>query len=187
MKLTLRRDSYLRQMVEADAKRQIKEENFSEWEVFKLLMRNYNFQRIFIYRCDKYPIIRKTWKLLLKPNWSIELNAPKIGGGLVVYHNMGAVVSGDSIGKNATISQGVVIGYGGAGKGNVGRPTVGDNVRIGSNAIVIGAIHIGDNAIIGAGAVVTKDVPRGAVVVGNPQRILKINLDDETNDDKSKL
>ena len=48
------------------------------------------------------------------------------------------------------------------------RPTtVGNNVRIGSNATIL-PVTIGDNAIIGAGAVVTKDVPANAIVKGNP-------------------
>lgn len=46
-----------------------------------------------------------------------------------------------------------------------------DNVRIGSNATIL-PVRIGKNAIIGAGAVVTKNVPEGSVVVGNPARIL---------------
>ena len=46
---------------------------------------------------------------------------------------------------------------------------------IATNAIVIGDVIIGDNAIIGAGAVVTKDVPENAIVVGNPQKIIKYN------------
>lgn len=49
-----------------------------------------------------------------------------------------------------------------------------DNVSIGSNATIL-PVRIGKNSIIGAGAVVTKDVPAGAVVVGNPAKILKKN------------
>ncbi len=52
-------------------------------------------------------------------------------------------------------------------------PKIGDNVKVGCGAIVIGGITIGDGAIIGAGAVVTKDVPANAIVAGNPARILK--------------
>lgn len=47
---------------------------------------------------------------------------------------------------------------------------IGDNVRIGSNATIM-PVKIGDGAIIGAGSVVTKNVPAGAVVYGNPAQI----------------
>lgn len=44
---------------------------------------------------------------------------------------------------------------------------------IGANATILPGITIGENAMVGAGAVVTKDVPEGAVVVGNPAKIIK--------------
>ncbi len=47
-----------------------------------------------------------------------------------------------------------------------------DGVSIGSNATIL-PVRIGRNAIIGAGAVVTKDVPEGAVVAGNPASFLR--------------
>ena len=49
------------------------------------------------------------------------------------------------------------------------KTTVGDNVRIGSNATIL-PVSIGDNAIIGAGAVVTKDVAANTTVCGNPAK-----------------
>ena len=47
---------------------------------------------------------------------------------------------------------------------------------IGSSATLLCGITVGENAIIGAGSVVTKDVPPGAVVAGNPARVMKSNL-----------
>ncbi|MBI6923145.1 MULTISPECIES: sugar O-acetyltransferase [Pseudomonas] len=53
-----------------------------------------------------------------------------------------------------------------------GRPvSIGNNVWIGGGAIILPGVRIGDDAVVGAGSVVTRDVPPGATVVGNPARI----------------
>lgn len=53
-----------------------------------------------------------------------------------------------------------------------GLVNVGDNVFVGAGAVVLPRRIIGANATVGAGAVVTRDVPAGAIVVGNPARAL---------------
>jgi acetyltransferase-like isoleucine patch superfamily enzyme len=50
---------------------------------------------------------------------------------------------------------------------------------IGTNATVLGGVTVGERAIVGAGAVVTRDVPAGATVAGNPARILKPVVGDQ--------
>jgi maltose O-acetyltransferase len=55
----------------------------------------------------------------------------------------------------------------------IARPVaIGANAWIGGGAIILGGIRIGDDAIVGAGSVVTRDVPAGATVVGNPARLV---------------
>lgn len=52
-------------------------------------------------------------------------------------------------------------------------PTIKAGAQIGMNATILPFVTIGERALVGAGAVVTKDVPPGMIVVGNPARILK--------------
>jgi maltose O-acetyltransferase len=53
-----------------------------------------------------------------------------------------------------------------------GRPVrIGSNVWIGGGAIILPGVSVGDDAIVGAGSVVTRDVPQGATVFGNPARV----------------
>ena len=54
-----------------------------------------------------------------------------------------------------------------------GCPVLGTRVDVGANVVILGPIQIGDDAVIGAGSVVVKDVPAGAVVAGNPARVIR--------------
>lgn len=65
------------------------------------------------------------------------------------------------------------------------RPTViGNDVWIGTGAIILYGVHIGDGAVVGAGAVVTRDVPPYAIVVGVPAKVLRYRF---TEDQIAKL
>ena len=53
---------------------------------------------------------------------------------------------------------------------------IGKKCFIGANAIIIPGVTIGDSVIVGSGAVVTKDVPSGCIVAGNPARVIRDNI-----------
>ena len=89
-------------------------------------------------------------------------------------HGLNGIVVSDQarIGKMVTILQQVTVGV--KNFEVKGAPFVGDYVTIGAGAKLIGPIHIGNGVTSGANAVVTKDVPDGATVVGNPGRVIKV-------------
>ena len=83
------------------------------------------------------------------------------------------ITEGTKIGNNITIYQNVTIGSKQFAKNVKGAPSIGDNVIIYPNTVVLGNVHIGENSIIGAGSIVTKDVDSNTIVAGNPAKKLK--------------
>ena len=96
-----------------------------------------------------------------------------IGTGFFIDHGMGVVVGETTeIGDFVTLFQGVTLGGTGKERGKR-HPTLGNHVVVGAGAKVLGGIRIGDNVKIGANAVVLRSVPPNSTVVGNPGRIVK--------------
>jgi serine O-acetyltransferase len=86
---------------------------------------------------------------------------------------MGVVIGETAeIGNDVLIYQGVVLG-GTTLQKKKRHPTIGNNVVIGSAAILLGPITVGDGSRIGANSVVVGSVPPGAVVVGVPGRVVE--------------
>ncbi len=91
----------------------------------------------------------------------------EIGEGFVIDHAFGIVISGDArIGSHCRVRTGVVIGLNRVE--TPGSPVIGHHVDIGAGAKILGRITIGDNVLIGANAVVIRDVPSNSVAVGVP-------------------
>lgn len=110
--------------------------------------------------------------------WILGIELPwhlTIGPNLRLYHGVALVINDRTIiGSNCVLRHSTTIGVAVTSKNFEGEaPIIGNNVDIGSNVVILGSISIGNDAIIGAGSVVTKDVPVGAVIVGNPAKILR--------------
>ena len=92
----------------------------------------------------------------------------KIGKGLFIAH-FGTIIINPavSMGDNINIAPGVVIGKANRGE-KKGFPTIGNDVWIGANSVIVGNVKIGDDVLIAPGAYVNVDVPDHSVVIGNP-------------------
>lgn len=106
---------------------------------------------------------------LLKILWGIELpRSARIGPGLYIGHFGGIIISPAAvIGSNCNLSQSITIGVSGTGERR-GVPTIGNNVYIAPGARIFGKISIGDNVKIGANAVVYANIPDNSVVTLSP-------------------
>ena len=96
----------------------------------------------------------------------------QLGPGLFFDHGMGVVIGETAeVGEDVTMYHGVTLGGTTLERGKR-HPTIGNRVIIGAGAKVLGAIAIGDDSRIGANAVVVRPVPTNAVVVGVPGQIV---------------
>ena len=119
------------------------------------------FRTLVHYRLRSAPLaIRLLMGAIYRPCATLTLEADRIGAGLFIQHGVGTIVSAESIGSHCWINQQVSIGHDGRG-----RPTIGDRVRVGAGAIVIGPITLHDGATVGVNATVIHDVGPGETVV----------------------
>lgn len=140
--------------------------------LFRLASYAYHGQSIMRYAFGPIAVL---YKLYTEYLLGIELPAStRIGAGLRIYHGVGLVVHKDvQIGTDCVLRHGVTIGNKGEDDPTNLLPRIGNNVRFGAGAIIIGAISVGNNSTIGAGTVVTKNIPPNSVVVGSGFHILE--------------
>jgi serine O-acetyltransferase len=96
----------------------------------------------------------------------------RIGPGVFIDHGMGVVIGETAqVGADVTLYHGVTLGGTSLEPGKR-HPTVGDRVTVGAGAKILGAITIGEDSRVGANAVVVTPVPANAVVVGVPGQVV---------------
>lgn len=140
------------------------------------------FIRLFYYRIGRLSSLISWYR---KGDVSYKIDCKNISGGLYCVHAFSTILSANKIGKNFSHRHSTTLGNKGdsirilsdgtivnINQGN-SLPTIGDNVSLGCNVVVIGNVTIGNNVIIGAGSVVTKSIPDNCIVVGNPARVIK--------------
>lgn len=125
----------------------------------------------------------RAWHIPFVPRWisavarlltGVDIHpGARIGRGFFIDHGA-CVVIGETavVGDDVTLYQGVTLGGTGKERGKR-HPTVGSRVVVGAGAKVLGRITIGDDVYIGANAVVLRDVPSNCTVVGVPGRITR--------------
>lgn len=152
----------------------------------RILLLEPGFQLAFLIRMQEYagriPVVGTFVRRVVWYGTTIAFGChidPKcqIGGGIHFPHPTGIVMGGETIvGCRVKILQGVTLGIGG-GDEDKSCPRVEDGVAIFAGAKVLGNITIGQNARIGANAVVLRSVPAGHAAVGIPARILPVRTE----------
>lgn len=140
----------------------------------ELVLTSYGFHAILWHRLwhRLYKLKLRTLSRMLAniTRWitGIEIHpGAKIGKRVVIDHGMGVVIGETAeVGNDVLMYHGVTLG-GKSLKEGKRHPTVGSNVIIGAGAKLIGPISIGNDVKIGANAVITKDVPEGNTAVGD--------------------
>ncbi len=132
------------------------------------------------YRCShalyekKFYLSARIISQLAKFFTGIEIHpGAKIGKGLFIDHGTGVVIGETAvIGDNCILYQGVTLGGTGKERGKR-HPTLGNNVMIGCGAKVLGPFTIGSNVKIAANSVVLHEIPDNCTAVGAPARVVK--------------
>lgn len=120
-----------------------------------------------------FSILYKVLKVVSESVTGTELPCETvIGRRLRIEHSFDVVVSGDAVlGDDCILRNGVTIGL--RHEGKRGSPVIGHRADIGAGAKILGPITIGDDVSIGANAVVIRDVPSNSIAVGVPARVVE--------------
>lgn len=138
------------------------------------------FHSVLLYRVSRWCHLHRMRALSILINYVCSMltgaqisHAAEIGKGLVIYHPHGIVVGRTAVlGEFCVLVHGNVIGQ---RLGGGDRPLIGDRFYAATGAKVLGRIDIGNDVRVGANAVVLDSLPDGVTVAGNPARIVRVS------------
>jgi serine O-acetyltransferase len=158
------------------------------WRSLCLARAHYGLQALVAYRLGRWLLqSRRSWVIwplgwvayyalsrYARAIFDIRLHlSASIGRGLYIGHFGGIELTHCHLGAFCSIAQSVRI----TAEGNERGPDVGDRVWIGAHATIQGPCTVGTGSTISAGSVVARDVPRGALCMGDPARVVMLDYD----------
>jgi serine O-acetyltransferase len=172
--LLLRKNKYF----EEDLLVWVKNCSFSQSGFFsflRLVSSNSAFRSLIYFRLKNQSIIAwfvgSIYSIFYKGMNNLYIWCNSIDGGFFIQHGFSTIIIAENIGSFFWVNQQVTIGW----TEENGSPTIGNNVKVGAGAKILGKIKIGNNVRIGANAVVLKDVPDNCTIVGVPAKIVRLN------------
>jgi serine O-acetyltransferase len=154
----------------------------SKTSVLKSIFVDAGFLAVVIYRFQSYfskPGFYFIAKLMSRINLFLHgcdfVIGSSIDSGLVIRHPVGIVVGNKVVcGKGLSLMHGVTLGqksFHSSKDQDTLNPVIGDDVKIGVSAILLGGIRVGSRVTIAAGTLLFSDVPADSFVAGNPSKI----------------
>jgi serine O-acetyltransferase len=160
-------------MVDADVRRwtQVTATPVSpRWARLALLATYPEFRTLHAYRLRRSGVagaaLGALAELLYPGERTLHLVCADIGPGLFIQHGFATIIAARRVGSNCWVNQQVTIGF----TRPEARPVIGNGVFVYAGAKVLGDITVGDNAKVGANAVVLTDVAPGHTAIGVPAR-----------------
>ena len=124
---------------------------------------------------------RKIW--LLTSKWEVwkyrHIYHLNIGNDVIISHKalLDKGIRGIHIGDGTRILAGSMVLAHDNCRNFFVPPVIGENCIIGTNAMIMPGVNIGNQVVVGAGSIVTKDIPSNCIVVGNPAKVVKIDVE----------
>lgn len=150
----------------------------TEAQILPKIVHNSAYLSVFLYRAGnalfkenaKDPLLNEIHGLMREMCGCEIYYSINIGTGLEIRHGLGTVIgSRCEIGEGFIIHQNCTIGH----KHTFGNgPVIGKNVEMGAGSKILGAFSIGDNVVIGANSLVLQDIPANTIAVGSPAKII---------------